>query len=113
MFSAWLDITARRYDEKEIFNFQSVRFPPTEFRPKTVLTRMGFNFASPAINSAAAESMSETRSDPGVSNFIQTPSVNNCILAEMCPGTVGSRCLFSECTIRRKVSRRRAVGRHR
>jgi hypothetical protein len=50
---------------------------------------MRFNFASPAINSAAAEGMSETRSDPGVSNFIQTPSVNNCILTGMSCATIG------------------------
>jgi hypothetical protein len=58
MLSAWLDITARRYDEKEIFGIQSVR-------------------------------MSETRINPAVSNFIQTPSVNNCILAGMRRGTIG------------------------
>jgi hypothetical protein len=59
MFSAWLDITARRYDEKEYSTFNPFGSHQQNLEPKIVLTRMGFNFASPAINSAAAESMSE------------------------------------------------------
>jgi hypothetical protein len=112
MFSAWLDITARRHDEKKIFGCQSVRFPPTEFRPQTVLTRLDFNFASRAINSAAAESMSETQIDPGVSNFIQTPSVNNCILPGVCRGTIGETEVEPCGCIRRPTARQRLFCRH-
>jgi hypothetical protein len=86
MFSAWRDIitTKKRYSAFNPFGSHEQNLDP-----KIVLTRMRFNFASPAINSAAAEGMSETRSDPGVSNSIQTPSVKNCILARMSRETIG------------------------
>jgi hypothetical protein len=84
MFSAWRDIitTKKRYSAFNPFGSHEQNLDPK-------LTRMRFNFASPAINSAAAEGMSETRSDPGVSNSIQTPSVKNCILARMSRETIG------------------------